>query len=307
VERIILEEIARIQESGPTEEERRLAVTKFEAQHAFDTETSEASPTLWPRRDHLDARRRAALRGPARRITREQIGTRRAGISLPYRLRAAGLRAEARYAMRRGRALVVAGSSRCSPRPRGSEPTVGRPRLPTGSPCWCARTRPRRSFGVSLMVRMGTRWETVDNAGISNLVQLWIVRGTTRATAADRRGGRRDGRQHRGTGDVDTPRSRPPRSRATGWRYWSWWPTWPSAHDAGRRGGGGARLPPRQVRQSRPQALRRGPRRLTARVFGRHPYAWDPLGLRPSLERLDATRSWPHYQRHYVPGGLVLA
>ncbi len=40
-ERIILEEIAKIQETGPTEEERRLAVTKFEAQHAFDTETSE--------------------------------------------------------------------------------------------------------------------------------------------------------------------------------------------------------------------------------------------------------------------------
>src|SRR5207245_8950477 len=40
-ERIILEEIARMQESGPTEEERQLAVTKFESQHAFDTETSE--------------------------------------------------------------------------------------------------------------------------------------------------------------------------------------------------------------------------------------------------------------------------
>ena len=41
VEQIILEEIARIQESGPTEDERQLAVTKFESQHAFDTETSE--------------------------------------------------------------------------------------------------------------------------------------------------------------------------------------------------------------------------------------------------------------------------
>ncbi len=40
-EKIILEEIARIQENGPTEQERQLAVTKFEAQHAFDTETSE--------------------------------------------------------------------------------------------------------------------------------------------------------------------------------------------------------------------------------------------------------------------------
>jgi zinc protease len=38
---IVLEEIAKIQETGPTEEERQLAVTKFESQHAFDTETSE--------------------------------------------------------------------------------------------------------------------------------------------------------------------------------------------------------------------------------------------------------------------------
>jgi zinc protease len=74
VERIILEEIARIQESGPTEEERRLAVTKFEAQHAFDTETSEGlayayglAETTWT----LDAELRYVDR--LRRVTREQI------------------------------------------------------------------------------------------------------------------------------------------------------------------------------------------------------------------------------------------
>ena len=74
VERIILEEIARSQESGPTEEERRLAVTKFEAQHAFDTETSEGlayayglAETTWT----LDAELRYVDR--LRRVTREQI------------------------------------------------------------------------------------------------------------------------------------------------------------------------------------------------------------------------------------------
>ena len=74
VEAIILEEIARIPESGPTEDERRLAVTKFEAQHAFDTETSEGlayayglAETTWT----LDAELRYVDR--LRRITREQI------------------------------------------------------------------------------------------------------------------------------------------------------------------------------------------------------------------------------------------
>jgi predicted Zn-dependent peptidase len=74
VERIVLEEIAKMQESGPTEEERRLAVTKFEAQHAFDTETSEGlayayglAETTWT----LEAELRYVDR--LRRVTREQI------------------------------------------------------------------------------------------------------------------------------------------------------------------------------------------------------------------------------------------
>lgn len=74
VEQIVLEEIAKMQESGPTEEERQLAVTKFEAQHAFDTETSEGlayayglADTTWT----LDAELHYVDR--LRHITREQI------------------------------------------------------------------------------------------------------------------------------------------------------------------------------------------------------------------------------------------
>jgi len=46
---------------------------------------------------------------------------------------------------------------------------------------------------------------------------------------------------------------------------------------------------------------------LSARVFGRNPYAWDPIGLKESLERLDRDALLAHYKRHYVSGGLVLA
>ncbi|HWN15274.1 MAG TPA: insulinase family protein, partial [Candidatus Dormibacteraeota bacterium] len=74
VEQIVLEEIAKMQEAGPTEEERQLAVTKFESQHAFDTETSEGlayayglAETTW----NLEAELRYVER--LRRITREQI------------------------------------------------------------------------------------------------------------------------------------------------------------------------------------------------------------------------------------------
>jgi zinc protease len=74
VEAIILEEIARMQESGPTDEERELAVTKFEAQHAFDTETSEGlasaygiAETTWSLEAEL------GYVGRLRKITNEQI------------------------------------------------------------------------------------------------------------------------------------------------------------------------------------------------------------------------------------------
>jgi predicted Zn-dependent peptidase len=63
-----------MQKSGPTEEERQLAVTKFEAQHAFDTETSEGlanayglAETTWTLEAELGYVDRL------RKITREQI------------------------------------------------------------------------------------------------------------------------------------------------------------------------------------------------------------------------------------------
>ena len=74
VERRILEEIARIQESGITEDERQLALTSFEAEHAFDTETAEGlanaygiAETTWSLEAELTYVERL------REVTREQI------------------------------------------------------------------------------------------------------------------------------------------------------------------------------------------------------------------------------------------
>jgi len=73
-EQIILEEIAKIQESGPTEEERALAVTKFESEHAFSVETSEGlanaygiAETTWTLEEELRYVDRL------RQVTRDQI------------------------------------------------------------------------------------------------------------------------------------------------------------------------------------------------------------------------------------------
>ena len=74
VEQIILEELAKIQESGPTEDERQLAVTKFESEHAFAVETSEGlayaygiAETTWTLEEELRYVNRL------RQVTREQI------------------------------------------------------------------------------------------------------------------------------------------------------------------------------------------------------------------------------------------
>ncbi len=78
--------------------------------------------------------------------------------------------------------------------------------------------------------------------------------------------------------------------------------------DPRRRGGTRPRLPRPPGAQSRRAARsRRASTALTARLFGNNPYAWDPVGLRESLERMDRSALIAHYRRHYVPGGMVLA
>ncbi len=162
---------------------------------------------------------------------------------------------------------------------------------------------------ISLMVQMGTRWETPANAGISNLVQIMAVRGTPTRTGlqiveqADAMGGSIEA-----TGDVDASEI-----AATALsRHWAAMlelvadvalhPTMPEGIlDAVRD------FLLRQIRNRGDKPYDVAFDTMTARLFGRHPYAWDPIGLKESLERLDRPALLAHYKRHYVPGGMVLA
>ena len=74
VERRILEEIARLQREGPTEEERELAVTKAESEYAFAYETSDGVASAYGTA-HTTARLDDELRyiERLRAISREQI------------------------------------------------------------------------------------------------------------------------------------------------------------------------------------------------------------------------------------------
>jgi predicted Zn-dependent peptidase len=159
------------------------------------------------------------------------------------------------------------------------------------------------------MVQMGTRWERRESAGLSNFLQLMIVRGTTSRSGpqiveiADRMGGSIDA-----YGDADYSEI-----AATALsRYWlqilelvadvALNPSIPEGVVGPVRD-----FLIRQVRNRGERPYTAGLDALTTRLFGDNPYAWDPLGLKESLERMDRTALLAHYRRHYVPGGMVLA
>ncbi|MGH7399352.1 MAG: M16 family metallopeptidase, partial [Candidatus Rokuibacteriota bacterium] len=212
--------------------------------------------------------------------------------------------------MRLPRAVVVLGLLALLAAPAAAQsPAVSRARLPNGLTVLVRENPTAPVVALSLMVRMGTRWETADNAGISNLVQLMVVRGTTTrngtqiAEAADAMGGSIEA-----TGDVDYSEI-----AATALsRHWvqilelvadvALRPTMPDGVVGAVRD-----FLLRQVRNRGDKPYDVALDTLTARIFGRHPYAWDPIGLKESLERLDRNALLAHYKRHYVPGGLVLA
>jgi zinc protease len=188
-------------------------------------------------------------------------------------------------------------------------PAVSRTRLANGLTVLVRENPTAPVVGISLMVKMGTRWETPDNAGVSNLVQLMVVRGTTTRNgsqiveAADAMGGSIEA-----TGDVDYSEI-----AATALsRHWveildlvadvALRPTMPDGVEQAVRD-----FLLRQIRNRGDKPYDVALDALTARLFGRHPYAWDPIGLKQSLEGLDRDALLAHYKRHYVPGGMVLA
>jgi len=191
----------------------------------------------------------------------------------------------------------------------GATADVSRTKLPNGMVVLVRENPAAPVVAASLMLKMGTRWETRDNAGISNFLQLMVVRGTTSRSGpqiveiANGLGGTIDA-----YGDADYSEI-----AATALARYSIQilelvadvalnPSIPDGVVGPVRD-----FLVRQVRNRGERPFTAGLDALTARVFGNNPYAWDPLGLRESLERMDRTALIAHYRRHYVPGGMVLA
>src|SRR5262249_18459596 len=168
------------------------------------------------RRDDMDARSRAALRRSSEPDHDRADQERGEAIPVAHRLRAARVRAE-EGAMSRATAVGRIGAGLAAlalglaavivPMAEAAESTAGavtRTRLANGFTVLVRENPVAPVLAVSLQVKMGNRWETRANAGISNLLQLMLVRGTTRldgtqvVEAADRMGGSIDA-----TSDMD--------------------------------------------------------------------------------------------------------
>ena len=191
----------------------------------------------------------------------------------------------------------------------GATGAVARTRLANGMTVLVRENPTAPVVGMSLMVRMGTRYETRQTAGLSNFLQLIVVRGTTTrdgteiVSAADRMGGSIDAYADADYAEITATALS---------RFWSDMldlvadvTLRPSLSDGTAQAVRDFLV--RQIRNRADKPYDAAFDALLARTFGDNPYGWDALGLKESVERMDRAALLAHYRRHYVPGAMVLA
>jgi zinc protease len=203
---------------------------------------------------------------------------------------------------------AITGPALSPARAQTPAPAIVREALPNGLVAPVRENPTAPVVAISLMVRMGALAETLATAGISNFVQIMLVRGTTSRTGkqiveeVDRLGGSIDAYGDTDYGEITaTALSR------------NWKPMLELVADIAQRSsmpedtlGAVKNFLLLQVRNRSDRPFDAGLDRLLARLFGAHPYAWDPIGRRESLERLDRGTLFDCYRRHYRGGDLVL-
>jgi predicted Zn-dependent peptidase len=165
------------------------------------------------------------------------------------------------------------------------------------------------AVAVSILVRVGSRWEREENAGISNLLQNVLVKGTTTRSAlaiADET--ERMGGSLNASGDVDYSEIR---GTALG-RYWR--ALLALMADVALN----PALPPEEIDNER-RAVASGLRNrrdqpfqftydaLLARLFPGHPYGVHLLGREEVVARVDREALLAHYRRFYRGGRMVVS
>jgi predicted Zn-dependent peptidase len=162
---------------------------------------------------------------------------------------------------------------------------------------------------LSLLVRMGTRWETADDAGISNFLQAVMVTGTARrsggelADAVTALGGKLSA-----SGDLDYSEIRAS-ALARFWRELLALTAELALEP---------KLAAAEVDREREWLVRRVQRRMDspssrafdgfyALLYGAYPYGLPTLGTPESLRRIDHAAIVGRYRAFYRPERMVLA
>ena len=185
---------------------------------------------------------------------------------------------------------------------------VRQTRLPNGLTVIVRENAVAPVVALSLQVRMGTRWETADTAGISNFLMAVMVKGTTRRSGADRAEAVAGlGGKISASGEVDYSEIRAT-ALARFWRELLGLTAELALEP---------RLAPEEVDRERDWLLSRIQRRLDnapsrafdelfALLYRPHAYGLPTLGTRASLTRIDHPAIVARYREFFRPERMVL-
>jgi len=184
-----------------------------------------------------------------------------------------------------------------------------REKLPSGLTVLVRENTSTPVVAASLFVRVGSRWETEQDAGISHLLQQVLVKGTTTRSAleiAETAEGLGGGIS--ASADVDFSELRAT-ALARNWKKMlelmadvALRPTLPDAEIDGERK---AMLTALRSRQDQPFPLAMDT--VMGRVYGDHPYGRPVLGRPAALERIDRAALVAYHQRFYRAPRMILA
>lgn len=190
-----------------------------------------------------------------------------------------------------------------------AEPVILSERLPGGLTILVRENSSAPVVAVSVLVRVGSRWEREDDSGITNLLQQVLVKGTqTRSALAIAEAAEDVGGSVSASGDTDASEI-----RATGLsRHWSrvleliadvtLHPSLPAPEIEAER-----RVVQSALRSRADQPFQRAYDTLMERVYGPHPYSRPVLGRTPVVARLDRAALLAHYRAFYRAGRTVVS
>jgi zinc protease len=184
-----------------------------------------------------------------------------------------------------------------------------RQRLPNGLTILVRENTATPVVAVSLFVRVGSRWETEENAGISHLLHQVMLKGTaTRSSLEIAETAEELGGGISASADMDYSEIRVT-ALARNWKTMlelvadvALRPTLPAPEIEGERR---AMLTALRSRQDQPFPLAMDT--VMSRVYGDHPYGRPILGRAAALERVDRDALLAHHHRFYRAPRMILA